>query len=254
MDSKIALTLFSLRNHCKTESDFANTLDKLYEIGYRQVQVSGVPLEFDIIRKHLDEHQIKCIGTHESFEMMQDTSKLVDKLQTLGCNFAALGCMPLQYQHGENFEEFVNIVNSSCTKLTEHGIQFAYHNHHFELAKMANKKTLLENLYEQTERGKLLAEIDVHWITRGGGSPATWIRKYTNRIPVIHFKDFVHFDTKPTFCEIGEGNLDWHEILKACDEANVEIYVVEQDEPYGNRDIFESVKISFDNMKAMGIK
>lgn len=254
MDSKIALTLFSLRNFCKTEADFATTLDKLYDIGYRQVQVSGVPLDFEIIRKQLDEHQIKCIGTHEGFDMIQDTAKLVDKLQILGCDFAALGCMPPKYQHGEDFAEFVDIMNSSCAKLADKGIRLAYHNHHFELGKMANRKTLLENLYDATAENNLLAEIDVHWITRGGGSPATWIRKYPNRIPVIHFKDFVHYNCNPTFCEIGEGNLDWPEILKACDETNVEIYVVEQDEPFGDRDIFESVKISFDNMKAMGIK
>ncbi len=254
MDDKIALTLFSLRNFCKTEADFASTLDKIYEIGYRQVQVSGVPLEFEVIRKHLDEHQIKCIGTHESFEMIQDTAKLVDKLQILGCDFAALGCMPLCYQHGENFEEFINILNTSGQKLRDKNIKLAYHNHHFELAKMANRKTILENLYDMTDQTSVYAEIDVHWITRGGGSPATWIRKYPNRIPVIHFKDFVHYDTKPTFCEIGEGNLDWQEILKACDETAVKIYVVEQDEPFGTRDIFESVKISFDNMRAMGIK
>ena len=255
MDSKIALTLFNLRDYCKTEEDLAATLNKIYKIGYRQVHVSGVSLDPAVIRKQLDDHGIKCIGTHEGFISVQEPNRLIDKLGILGCDFAALGMMPKEYHNSEEgFEEFVKIMDAGCKTLADNGIKFAYHNHHFEFAKMANKKTLLENLYERIDSSRLLVELDVHWITRGGGSPATWIRKYADRMPVIHFKDFVHYEGNPTFCEVGEGNLDWQEILKACDEAGVKIYVVEQDLPFGERDIFESMKISFDNMIKMGIK
>ena len=46
--------------------------------------------------------------------------------------------------------------------------------------------------------------------------------------------------------EIGEGNLDWPEILSACHEAGTEWLVVEQDECA--RDPLESLAMSFQNL------
>ena len=99
------------------------------------------------------------------------------------------------------------------------------------------------------------AEIDVHWVTRGGQNPVNWIHKVGKRMPVIHFKDFAIIDGgTPVFCEIGEGNLDWPAIIQACREEGVRWYSIEQDSLFRDRDIFESIKISFDNLKAMGVK
>ena len=152
MNSKIALTLFNLRNYCTTEQDFACTLDKIYKIGYRQVQVSGVALDPVIVRKQLDDHGIKCIGTHEGFISVQEPNRLIEKLGILGCDFAALGMMPKDYHNSEEgFEEFAKILDAGCKVLADNGIKFAYHNHNFEFVKMANKKTVLENLYALCE-------------------------------------------------------------------------------------------------------
>jgi sugar phosphate isomerase/epimerase len=52
--------------------------------------------------------------------------------------------------------------------------------------------------------------------------------------------------------EIGEGNLNWPAILQACRDASVEWYAIEQD--ICRRDPFESLKISYDNLKAMGLE
>lgn len=52
--------------------------------------------------------------------------------------------------------------------------------------------------------------------------------------------------------EVGEGNLNWQEVLAACQEANVEWYAVEQD--VCQRDPFESLQISYQYLKAAGIE
>ena len=86
-DSQIAVTLYNLREFCKTESDLDSTLDKLCEIGYQAVQVSGVPLEPAVIKKQLDKHNLYCCATHDSLAMInEDTQKLIDKMHTLECN------------------------------------------------------------------------------------------------------------------------------------------------------------------------
>ena len=65
-DSQIAVTLFNLREYCKTESDLDRTLDRVCEIGYQAVQVSAVPLPAEVIKKQLDKHALFCCATHEN--------------------------------------------------------------------------------------------------------------------------------------------------------------------------------------------
>jgi len=50
--------------------------------------------------------------------------------------------------------------------------------------------------------------------------------------------------------EVGEGNLDWPDILAAAREAGTEWYIVEQDTC--QRDPFESLAISLRNLRDMG--
>jgi sugar phosphate isomerase/epimerase len=54
------------------------------------------------------------------------------------------------------------------------------------------------------------------------------------------------------FAEVGEGNLEWPQILEACRDANIEWYLVEQD--ICQRDPFESLGISLRNLKRLGLE
>ena len=257
-DSQIAVTLYNLRDYCQTESDLDRTLDKVCAIGYQAVQVSGTPLAADVIRKQLDKHNLFCCATHENLQTISgDVAPLIDRLQTLECDFTALGAPPEEYRTTvEGVARLVKIFNEQGAKLMEKGIRLGYHNHHFEFIRLpGTKKTMLETFYDDTDSRCVSAEIDVHWVTRGGGSPVRWIRKVAGRMPVIHFKDFaVIGNNEPAFCEIGEGNLDWPAIIEACRETGVRWYSIEQDALFQNRDIFDSIKISFHNLKAMGVK
>lgn len=255
-DSQIAVTLFNLRDYCKTESELDATLDKLCEIGYKAVQVSCVPLEPAVIKKQLDKHGLVCCATHDGLAMInEDTQKLIDKMHTLECDFVALGAPPLDYVKDKaKFDELINIFNTKGPELLAAGIKLGYHNHHFEFVHMEPHKPALEYFYEKTCSKCVFSELDVHWVQRGGANPETWIRKLAGRIPVIHFKDFAMIEMNPVFCEIGEGNLEWNKIIQACRDTGIRWYSIEQDAPYPGRDIFESMKISYNNLRAMGVK
>lgn len=257
-DSQIAVTLYNLRDYCKTESDLDKTLDKVCDIGYRAVQVSGTPLPADVIKKQLDSHNLYCCATHEGFDTIKgDPAVLIDRLQTLECDFTALGSPPLEYRHEVKMvDELIQIFEKMGAKLREKGIRLGYHNHHTEFERLpGTRQIMLDYFYENSNPQLVAAEIDVHWVARGGQNPVNWIHKVGKRMPVVHFKDFAIIDDgTPVFCEIGEGNLDWPAIIQACREEGVRWYSIEQDMPFRDRDIFESIKISFDNLNGMGVK
>lgn len=256
-DSQIAVTLFNLREYCQTESDLDRSLDKVCEIGFRAVQVSGLPLDAAVVRKQLDKHDLFCCAAHDNLQAIEEGTKLIDKMKTLGCDFVALGAPPPEYRDtAENFRKVIRLFNEQGPKFLEAGVKLAYHNHDFEFEKLEGLggKTMLEAFYDETDAKTVFAEIDMYWVSRGSGSPTRWVRKVAGRMPVAHFKDGVMYQGKNVFCEVGEGNLDWPEVIRTCEETGVRWYSIEQDQPFPNRNIFDSIKMSFDNLRKLGVK
>ena len=52
---------------------------------------------------------------------------------------------------------------------------------------------------------------------------------------------------------IGDGNMNYPEILKACEDAHVEYTFVEQDNCYGE-DPFACLRRSYDYLRAQGLE
>ena len=247
---KIALTLFTLRDFCRTAAELDRTLARVRAVGYEYVQVSGVPLEAAEVRRLLDRNGLKCCATHQGMADLENIDALAERLATLGCGFAAIGYPGEEHLRDEaGMTRLVERMNRAGRALRKRGVLLGYHNHHMEFRQIADGRTLLEKFYGETDPECVGAEIDVHWVARGGGSPAAWIRRVAGRMPVVHFKDFaLRDDLSPIYCEVGAGNLDWPGILQACRDTGVEYYVVEQDEPMPGRDLFESIEISFKNL------
>ncbi len=250
-DTRIAVTLFNLRQSCQTLEDLDRTLERLKSIGYQAVQISAIP-EFDPaeVRRLLDNHGIHCCATHEKLDDCQNSlDKIVSKLEAYGCNFAALGSPGKDFLNPDGAAKLPGILENISRQFSAHGISFGFHNHHREFEKFGSR-ALLEEIYDNTT--ELCAEIDVHWVQRGGGNPVSWIKKVAGRMPVVHLKDYAIVDGEPAFCEIGEGNLEWEPIMAALRETDVRWYVIEQDRPVGDRDIFESMEISYTKLVELG--
>ncbi|MCK5852393.1 sugar phosphate isomerase/epimerase [bacterium] len=254
-DTKIAVTLFNLRDYCQTAKELDTTLGKIKDIGYQAVQISGIgPIEPAEIKKLLDKHQMYCCATHENLPNLRDNfNDIVAKMKLWECDFTALGHPGNDCWSLEGMINLAKELNEIGAKFKAESLKLGYHNHHYEFVKYSDK-TFLKEIYERTDPTNLYAEIDVHWVSRGGGSPVKWIHNVAGRMPVVHFKDFVIVNNEPVFCEIGEGNLDWQAIIKACENTGVRWYSIEQDSPFGDRNIFDSIEISFNNLKAMGVE
>jgi sugar phosphate isomerase/epimerase len=245
----IGLNLFSLRDLCQTFDDFSSTLKKVAEIGYSSVQVSGIPV-YDpaLIRQMLDANNLTACACHESLELLrQDRKSIIDKLTTLGASFTALGAPPPELRSPEQFPQLIVELNGYAKEFATHGIQFGYHNHAFEF-QMLNDKSIYELIF--VEGPDLYAEPDTHWIQRGGGDPASWIRKLKGRVPAVHLKDYIWRDDGPQFAEVGHGNLNWERIFESCAYSGVDYYIVEQDQPTPGVPILESVAKSFEYLSS----
>lgn len=254
--TQIAAQLYTLRNFTQTTEDFAQAMKRVRDIGYEAVQVSGIGKDIDWadVRRICDDNGIEVAATHVSFESLRDeTDRMIEQHEIIGCKYPAIGGLPNEFRgSAEGYLTFAKQANEVGRKLAAAGMAFGYHNHSFELEKYGDR-TGLQIIYEESDPKYVTGEIDTYWVQHGGGDPAAWIRMLKGRMFLVHFKDFRIVGGEQRFAEVGEGNLNWPNILEACKTTGVEWYIVEQDNCY-DRDPFDSLKISFDNMRAWGLK
>ena len=249
----VGAQLYTVRDFTQTLPDIRETLRKVAAAGYTTVQVSGFgdvdPAELaSVIR----DSGLTVAATHCGWSrFLDDIDALVAEHKMWGCRHLAIGGLPGEYLCAEGVDRFLKELAPVAERLRSEGMDFSYHNHNNELMRCGDK-TWLETLYERGDPSQLMAEIDTYWIQAGGGDPADWIRRCSGREPLLHLKDMcVSPGREIRMAEVGEGNLNWPAILQAAEEGGVEYLLVEQDSCY-ERDPFESLAISYRNLKAMG--
>lgn len=252
---KLTAQLYTIREYTQTLEDFRTSMEKVRDIGYTAVQVSAIgPIPHEDVKAVVDDLGLTICITHIGFDRLQnDIEGVIAQHKLWECPNVAVGSMPQAYRSGgeDAFKRFAQEATDIGEALAEADLTFSYHNHSFEFVRFGDR-TGLDVIYEESDPKYLQAEIDTFWVQHGGGDPIAWIRKMTDRMPVIHFKDMVIYEGEQTMAEIGEGNLNWPGILEACEDANVEWYAIEQDRCMRNP--FESLKISYDNLRAMGVE
>ncbi len=247
---QVAAQIYTVREHLKTPSDIAASLKKIAKIGYRVVQLVGLPVADDELKKMLDDAGLTPCGAHEGgARLFSDPAAVAARLHKLGCPTVSY-----PYPGGVKLDSIADVrslaasLNTAGKALHEAGIVFAYHNHSIEFRRF-DGHLMLEVIYGETDPRYLQGEVDTYWVQHGGGDPEDWCRRLKGRLPLLHLKDYMMTtESRPTFAEIGRGNLNWKPIVAGAQASGCKWYVVEQDTCPG--DPFDSLRISFDYIKA----
>jgi len=252
---KLAAQLYTIRDYTQSAAELAASLKRVRDIGYTAVQVSAIgPIPDAEVKAMVDDLGLTICNTHvrPSEALWNNLDAVIAQHHRWGCRHVAIGSMPNAFrEEGEaGFHRFAREASQIGRRLCEAGLSFSYHNHSFEFERFG-RRTGLDIIYEESDPRYLQAEIDTYWVQYGGGDPMAWIARMKGRMPVVHLKDMVIMGGQPAMAEVGEGNLNWPAILEACCKAGVEWCAIEQD--VCRRDPFESLRISYENLRAMGL-
>ena len=229
------------------------TFKKVKAIGYDHVELGELgPIDPKELKKLVDAEELSICASHVELSRLQnELNVVIEEHHIWECKNVVISALPKEDQNEDGYKRFAVEGSEIGRRLKEQGISLSYHNHWWELEKF-DSRTGLEILFEESDPDAFFFEIDTCWLQHGGGDPSAWIRRMKGRQRLVHFKDMIlpSIDTSATL-EVGEGNLDFPSIIQTCKDAGVQWYIVEQD--YCPGDPFESIEISYRNLKSMGL-
>jgi sugar phosphate isomerase/epimerase len=248
---RIALQLWTLRDHLKTEEDVARSFARVREIGYEHVQLSGfLPIAPARVKQLADAAGLGICATHEDGrEIVEEPNKVADTLSTLGCRFTAYPSPHVPLDTLDQVFALADDLSRAGEVLRSRGQLLTYHNHAIEFRKLGGK-AILDWLYERADPIMLHGELDTYWVQAGGGDPAGYCARLSGRLPLLHLKDYAIIgENEPITAALGEGNLNFPTILREADAAACEWYIVEQDRCL--TDPFDAIATSLKYLKSL---
>ena len=247
----IGVQLYTVRNAMKT--DLPGTIAKVAQIGYQEVEFAGYfdhsPKE---IRSVLDQNNLSAPSAHIPYDVLDDKwPGVLEAAQVVGHKYIVCPWIDDEVRKQGRWKEAAAKFNKAAEASKKAGIQFAYHNHHFEFVPVEGKFAY-DVLLEQTDPNLVQMEMDLCWMNIAGQDPIKYFERYPGRFPLVHVKDVKKIPPKtgdapvdfekvfPEMTSVGAGVIDFKRIFAESDKAGIKHYFVENDYP----------KSEFDNIQA----
>lgn len=258
---RIGVQLYSVRWQMKR--NFEATLAKVAAIGYEEVEFAGYfhrsPQD---VRVAIDRVGLTSPAGHVDWDVLapEKWPAQIDFAKIIGQDYIVCPWIPEKIRkQPDGWKRAADVFNRAGEASKKSGVQFAYHNHWFEFLPV-NGKLPYDFLLENCDPDLVKMELDLCWITVGGGDPLKYFDKYPGRFPLVHLKDVkslpkVSASGKQNFgssmkemTEVGSGILDWKRILANSEKAGIKHYIVEHDKPAHP---FESIRTSYQYLRRL---
>ncbi len=272
----VGIQVYGLRDLLEnTPENYKDVMKKVKNIGYDGVELAGLyGLTPEYVKSVLDEVGLIPISAHVPFvDMMENLDKVISDYSIIGVKYLVMPYMAEEYRpvNPDGFKSFLPLLNEVGKKIHDAGMTFLYHNHDFEFVKLENGKWGYDEMFDSIPHDNLMSELDTCWCDVATGETPEFIEKYTNRIPVVHLKDYIkkgevknmykligidsEDDGSDTgyfgFRPVGFGQMIWEPIFEASVKAGANYVVVEQDEHY-ETDPLECARRSREYLRIFG--
>lgn len=244
----VGLQLYSLRDQFK--ADVPGTLDQVKAFGFVEVELAGTyGMTAEAFCQELKSRGLTPVAAHFPYDRYRDDPEAVAvEAKALGLKYSGLAWIPHKGAFDEKAcREAAAVFNRAGEVLAQHGLKFFYHTHGYEY-QPHGQGTLFDLLVQETKPGLVAFELDLLWTVFPGQDPVALLKRYGNRIELIHLKDLKkgvtgdlsgHTDVRNDVA-LGAGQMDYPAILRAAQEAGVKHYFIEDESP----SVLEQIPVS----------
>lgn len=228
---KVGLQLYTVRDLMK--ADLPGTLAQVASLGYKEVEFAGYfgrsPAE---IRALLAQNGLTSPSTHVGYDSISSANwqKQLDDARAIGHEWVTVAYMPEEQRKSiDDWKRHAAEFNKAGAQAKASGLRFAYHNHDFEIRPMDGQRPL-DVMLDATDPSLVDFEMDLYWVTFGGGSPVDFFNRHPHRFPLVHVKDSSPPPNRH-FVDVGSGTIDFASIFAQSDKGGIKHYFVEHDQP-----------------------
>lgn len=230
--SNLSFQLYSARSM----EGLDNQLALLAGLGYRKVEpFGGLFGEPAALKSLLATHGLTAPTAHVGLDRMRaDAAATFRMCRDVGIETVYAPAPPMgEREGGEKEWKAIGDELARYGKIArEEGLNFGWHNHHWEYGKAADGRTYLDIMLQAAP--DILWEADLAWIVRGGADPIAEVKRYAGRVKAVHIKDIAPAGEcvdEDGWADVGHGTLDWAAIVPALKQAGVTLFVAEHDKP-----------------------
>ncbi|MDR2918250.1 MAG: sugar phosphate isomerase/epimerase [Tannerella sp.] len=262
---EIGLQIYSLGK--ELYEDVPGGLKKLKDYGYTYLELAGYKdgkindIEMADFKKMCDDAGLRIVSTHVNPPVREyndgNKQEILDFWKKAADDHAKIG-VKLLIQPGQpstqSVEEtsYVGEIFNEAGKIAKAaGMSFGYHNHHMEFARVVpggtkmdfgyrffgekpeGEEVVYDCLMRNTDPSLVFFELDVYWAVMGQNDPVEYLKKYPNRITVLHIKDRAILGQS--------GMMNFEQIYKQAYANGIKNYFVELEGMKGGTQ-FEGVK------------
>ncbi len=272
------LQLWTVKEDLAKDEDA--TLQRVGKIGYRELEHYQMPQSPSQFRRKCEGHGLKLVSAHFDMPLAQfGSAKTIDGAKEMGLQYMVIVFPMLRSLSGPNapqlsFSELTvryekislddykynaeqfNIVGERVKKA---GMQLAYHNHAIDLKKFEGGAAGFDALIQRTDPNLVVFEMDCAHVIHAGADPIAYLRKYPDRIRLMHVKDLkagysisttLDTEDKDTDAEIGAGVIDWKRLFGAIKPGSLKHWFVEHEGKMDHAPM-ESIAISYNYLRQM---
>ncbi len=164
-------------------------------------------------------------------------------IQQLGCQYVSL----LLADEDIYSDELPEKLNRVAALVGQAGMKLQYHNHAQEYRNKRGDQYRMDYILQNTGP-QVLFEPDLGWMEIGGHRCEEPLRRYADRIQVIHLKDYTRQRFDPEldfrFSPTGSGVMDWATLIPLCESEIAPVwYTADHDKAYDG-DLFGELETS----------
>ncbi|PKO16471.1 hypothetical protein CVU37_10850 [candidate division BRC1 bacterium HGW-BRC1-1] len=249
LPNPLALQMWTLR--AQGGPELLAAIKDVSHIGYGAVEFAGFgTTSAKEVRSVMDAEGIVAAGSHVGVDALEkDFDRIADYHEEVQCRNIIVPSPPAGFEFtAESWHDLGLRLAALQPRCESRGLKLGYHNHNRELERFDDAPAL--DILLKSAGPSVGAELDLYWLAFAGDDPVESIRQRADACAWVHLKDMSR-STPPTDVEVGEGILEWASILQACQDACVEWFVVEMDNP--PKPGLESSAIALNNLRKMGV-
>ncbi|MFV0254880.1 MAG: aldo/keto reductase [Erysipelotrichaceae bacterium] len=255
IDHKIALQLYSVRK--ELEKDMSGTLKRIANMGYKYVQLDGFRgnnmWEF---REELEKNNLQVVGIHfKHSRFWNDIEGIIRESLIFNCKNIYDKYIDEEDQNTEGYRSTKKQLLKVNNLLTPLNFHIGLHNPEYDFNAKVDGLNCMDYICKPEDGGFIYPELDTYWIYVAGHNPNEYINKYKGKIDIIHCKDIDpninKMDLTNNLVPCGRGAIDFKELIRVGEEAEINYYVIEQDVD-SSQDIMKSIEESLIYLQRIG--